>query len=148
MAEPECGEAVGIPCELVQALYGLKSLGAAWQALLAAFIVDSLNYKPTWANQDVYIQKNNQDGSQPYYEYLLVCIDNVLVISHAPEKVMKDIGEQFEIKNNDYGPPMSYLGAGISQVQVNDESMCWSMGSQKYVKAAVKTIQTLLLEDR
>ena len=60
---------------------------------------------------------------------------------------MKSIGEQFEIKNGEYGPPTTYLGAGISQVQLDDGSMCWSMESQKYVKAAIDTIRALLLED-
>lgn len=60
---------------------------------------------------------------------------------------MKAIGEQFEIKNGEYGPPMTYLGAGISQVQLDDSSMCWSMESQKYVKATIDTIRALLIED-
>ncbi len=74
-------------------------------------------------------------------------VNDVLVVSHAPEEVMKSIREQFEIKNGEYGPPTTYLGAGISQVQLDDGSMCWSMESQKYVKAAIDTIKALLLED-
>ena len=114
--------------------------------MFSAFITQSLNFAPTWADPDVYIRKNFRDG-QPYYEYLLVYVDDVLVVSHASGEVMIAIGKQFEIKNNEYGPPTTYLGAGISQVQINNGSMCWSMESQKYVKAAVKTIQNLLLED-
>ena len=60
---------------------------------------------------------------------------------------MKAIGEQFEIKNGEYGPPTTYLGAGISQVQLDDGNMCWSMESQNYVKATIDTIKALLLED-
>ena len=146
VAGPECGDLQGIPCKLVRALYGLKSSGAAWRAMFSAFITGSLTFKPTRADPDVYIRKNFRDG-QPYYEYLLVYVDDVLVVSHAPEDVMKSIGEQFEIKNGEYGPPTTYLGAGISQVQLDDGNMCWSMESQKYVKAAIDTIKALLLED-
>ena len=74
-------------------------------------------------------------------------VDDVLVVSHAPEEIMKSIGEQFEIKNGEYGPPTTYLSAGISQVQLDDGNMCWSMESQKYIKAAIDTIKALLLED-
>ncbi len=95
---------------------------------------------------DVYIRKNFCWG-EPYYEYLLVYVDDVLVVSHAPDDIMKSIGGQFEIKNNDYGPPTTYLGAGISQVQLNDGSMCWSMESQQYMQAAIGMIKLLLLED-
>ncbi len=146
VAGAECGDLKGIPCKLVRALYGLKSSGAAWRAMFSAFITQSLNFSPTRADPDVYMQKNFHDG-QPYYEYLLVYVDDVLVVSHAPSEVMIAIGEQFEIKNDEYGPPTTYLGAGISQVQIDDGSMCWSMESQKYVKAAVETIQELLLKD-
>jgi hypothetical protein len=146
MAGPKCGDIQGTPCKLVRALYGLKSSGTAWRAMFCTLITGSLNFKPTQADPDVYIWKNFRAG-QPYYEYLLVYVNDVLVVSHAPEEVMKSIREQFEIKNGEFGPPMKYLGAGISQVQLNDGNMCWSMESQKYVKAAIDTINALLLED-
>ncbi len=107
--------------------------------MFSSFITNSLNFKPTRANPDVYIRKNFRLG-EPYYEYLLVYVNDILVVSHTPKDIMKSIGAQFEIKNNDYGPPTTYLRAGISQVQLNDGSMCWSMESHKYVKAAIGTI--------
>jgi hypothetical protein len=51
------------------------------------------------------MRKNFRNGGTPYYEYLLVYVDDVMVVSHAPEEVMKQIGTEFEIKNNEYGPP-------------------------------------------
>jgi hypothetical protein len=101
--------------------------------MFANFITGIINFKPTRADPDVYIRKNFCAG-EPYYEYLLVYVDDVLVISHAPDDIMKSIGEQFKIKNGEFGPPTTYLGVGISQVQLDDGSMCWSMESQKYVK--------------
>lgn len=39
--------------------------------------------------------------------------DDILVVSNAPAEVMKQIGNKFEFKNNEYGPSTaSYLGAG------------------------------------
>ena len=51
-----------------------------------------------------------------------------------------------EIKNNEYGPPTIYLGAGISKVKAGDHES-WSMESKQYVKAAVQTVKDLLAED-
>ena len=81
------------------------------------FIINVLNFKPTRADSDVSMQKNFRNGGNPYYEYLLVYVDDVLVVSHAPEEVMKQIGSEFEIKNGEYGPPTSYLGAEVSKIQ-------------------------------
>ena len=55
VAGPECGDLQGTPCKLVRALYGLKSSGAAWQAMFSALITGSINFKPTRADPDVYI---------------------------------------------------------------------------------------------
>ena len=148
VAGAECGPDVqGSVCKLVRALYGLKSSGAAWRAMFAEFIINAMGFKPTRADADVYMRKNFRNGGNPYYEYLMVYVDDVLVISHAPEEVMKRIGSEFEIKNGEYGPPSTYLGAGISKVQLGNGEECWSMDSKRYVKAAIKVVHGLLAED-
>ncbi len=60
---------------------------------------------------------------------------------------MKQIGNEFEIKNGEYGPPTSYLGAEVLKVQLGNAEQCWSMDSKKYVKAAVDVVRGLLAED-
>ena len=75
-------------------------------------------------------------------------VDDVLVLSHDPAKVMKKISEQFEIKNNEYGSPEIYLGAGISKFTIPDTGeQVWSMESKQYIKTAVQTVKDLLAED-
>ena len=93
------------------------------------------------------MQKNFCNGGHPYYEYLLVYVDDVLVVSNAPKDVMKDISKEFEIKNGEFGPPTTYLGAGVSKVQLSTGKECWSMDSKKYVKAAIQVVRDLLAED-
>ena len=148
VAGAECGpDLQGCVCKLVRALYGLKSSGAAWRAMFSEFIVNIMGFKPTRADADVYMRRNIRNGGTPYYEYLLVYVDDVLVVSHAPEDVMVQIGNEFEIKNGEYGPPTSYLGAGVSKVQLGNGQQCWSMDSKNYVKAAVDVVRGLLAED-
>lgn len=62
-----------------------------------------------------------------------------------PEDVMKQI--EFKIKNGEYGPLTSYLGAGISKVKLGNGDEFWSIDSKKYVKAAIKVTQGLLAKD-
>ena len=71
----------------------------------------------------------------------------MLVISHAPDELMKQIGSEFEIKNGEYGPPTLYLGAEVSKVQLGNGEQCWSMDSKKYVKAAIDVVRGLIAED-
>jgi len=68
-------------CKLVRALYGLKSSGAAWRAMFAEFVINVLGFKPTRADADVYMRKNFRNGGTPYYEYLLVYVDDILVVT-------------------------------------------------------------------
>ena len=89
--------------KLVRALYGLKSSGAAWRAMFSTFITEHLKFKSTRIDPDVYIRRNHKKNGQPYYEMLLVYVDDVLLISHAPDEVMEQIAGEFEIKNNEWG---------------------------------------------
>ena len=90
VAGPECGpDLQGSVCKLVRALYGLKSSGAAWRAMFAEFIINVMGFTPTKADADVYMRKNYRNGGTPYYEYLLVYVDDVLALSHAPRELME-----------------------------------------------------------
>ena len=170
----ECGpELQGKACKLVRALYGLKSSGASWRKMFSDFIQKELGFTPTKADPDVYFRRARKGPtaaeqeldahrkgcvySKPsgvemptddYYEYLLVYVDDVMLVSHDPVPTMRKIGKRFEIKNDEIGPPKIYLGAGICKVASDEDgSECWSMESQKYVKAAVQTVKDLLAED-
>ena len=82
-----------------------------------------------------------------YYELLLVYVDDVLAVSHSPESIMKDIGLEFYIKDNKYGPPNDYLGANVEIFQISDGIYEWSIKCDSYVVAAVQMIKDLLSED-
>ncbi|KAL7529743.1 hypothetical protein ACHAXR_003131, partial [Thalassiosira sp. AJA248-18] len=168
-AGPECGEIQGKVCKLVRILYGLKSSGAAWRAMFSTFIQEKLGFTPTRIDPYVYLRKSykvkpeagtsgtsselgpntSSSAGDAYYEFLLVYVDDdVLAVSQRPKEIMEAIGKEFEIKNNDYGPPSIYLGAGVSQFTIpGSDVKCWSMESQKYVKSAIQTVEDLLAED-
>ncbi len=71
----------------------------------------------------------------------------MLAISHDPAKIMEKIGMRFEIKNDEYGPPKTYLGADVEKFQLPDGSISWSLLSTSYVTSAIETVKTLLAEE-
>ena len=40
----------------------------------------------------------NESGQFKYYKYILFYVDNVMLISHNPRKLMKSIKEDFKLR--------------------------------------------------
>ena len=63
------------------------------------------------ADPDVWFRRSKQATGEEYYEYVLLYVDEVIVISEHAERVLRDeIGEQWELKEESIGPPSKYLG--------------------------------------
>jgi hypothetical protein len=98
-AGPEFGaELQGKPVLIVRALYGLKSSGAAWCAHLATTLTH-LGYASSLANPDVWFHASAKPCGFEYYELVLVYVDDLLVLSHQPEKTMKLLEEFYHLKD-------------------------------------------------
>ena len=116
------------------------------KSMLKAFIENNLNFKSTLIDPNVYIRRNRGDDGTQCYEPLLVCVDGVLAVSHSPESIMNYIGLEFDIKDNNYGPPTSYLGTNVEPFQMSDGKYTWSIKCDYYVAEVVKTIKYLLFD--
>ena len=68
----------------------------------------------------------------------LVLVDDILCISHKPEKTMKGIKSDFKLKDKKVEEPTYYLVATISKIRNEDGVECWVMDSDKYCESAVK----------
>ena len=87
---PEFRSDAGKLMILVCALYGLRSSGTAFRALLAKKVY-GIGYTPSKANPGIWLQPEvKQDGFE-YYEMILCYVDDVLSISHDSMKTMKGI---------------------------------------------------------
>ncbi|KAL7523049.1 hypothetical protein ACHAWF_000341, partial [Thalassiosira exigua] len=134
--------------KLVRALYGLKSSGASWRKMFKDFIVTHLKFTLSRVDGDMYYRKNLKPDGTLYYELLLVYVDDVLAISHDPKKIMEAIGKSFEIKNDEYGPPTTYLGGQLERFTIpGTNERPWSLLSTQYVKAAVANVEAMLREE-
>ena len=144
---PEFGDHnVGRKARIIKACYGLKSSGAAWRAHLAKVLHESMEFTPCRADGDVWIRQAWKPDGSRYYEYVLVYTDDILSISMDPKRILTHLDQHFLLKPSSIGPPTQYLGSSISKFTFPDGSgeHCWAMGSEQYVKEAVRNIKTWL----
>jgi hypothetical protein len=96
-AGPEFGSEAGSTMIVSMALYGLKSSGAAFRSKLAGVLHD-LQYQPSLADPDVWLEPAVKSNRFKYLEMVLCCVDNVMVISQVPDKTIQGIKSVFKLK--------------------------------------------------
>ena len=139
-------EHTGKTAVIVRALYGLKTAGNAWRHHFSNFIQSELHYADTKADPDVYRRPEITTTGKKYYSYLIVYVDDVLCVHEHPKSVLDVINGTFRLKNGIDENPSTYLGADIRQWTYTNnegiESQCWAMGSQNYVKEAIRICES------
>ena len=142
-AGPEFGSDQGKPFIITRALYGLKSSGASFRAFLAEHLENELGFQSTVADPDVWRRPAVKPDGEGYYEYISCYVDDVLVISFEPDRVMSQINEKFEFKGNKWNDVDVYLGARITKKNIEGTDL-WTMSSHDYLKAAINEIEIKL----
>ena len=149
---PEFSSQKGTVIKLVLALYhGLKLSGASpWQSMFNS----TLGYGiwPTVADPDLYRRANAKPDGFQYHEYILVYVDDVLIISHDPDVHLKQIQARYELNPSSVGSPTCYLylGADIKRVIRPGDATgreSWALSAYTYVKNAVRNVKLLLKEE-
>ena len=141
-AGAEFGSESGTIFLVKKALYGLKSAGAAFRALLAETLHD-IGYTPTKADPDVWLRPAVKSDGFEYYELILCYVDDILSISADPTDSLRGLQSTFKLKDDKIEVPEIYLGAELGRMQV-DGQWCWTMSAEKYVSASVKNVEDAL----
>ena len=143
---PEFGEEnVGKRALIVRALYGGKISGADFWHHLRSCMEDQLGFESCLADPDVWRREATRKDGSKYWEYVLLYVDDVLVISdNAGAVIEKEIGRFWELKEESIGPPSQYLGGHLRQAEMPNGIMAWVFGSSKYVQDAVNNVETYL----
>ena len=68
----------------------------------------------------------------------------MLAISVMPMRTMEGIISVFKLKDDKAEVPYVYLGATVSQVETETGTKCWLMSWEKYVKAAIYSLESKL----
>ena len=139
---PEFGSEKGQPFLVVNALYGLKSSGAAFRSFLAAKL-DDMGFKSTLADPDVWIRPAVKSDGEEYYQYMLVYVDDLLCVAHDATAPLREVMSDFKFKKDAIEPPEIYLGARLQRKDLNG-SKVWTMSSRDYTKAIIANLEERL----
>jgi hypothetical protein len=142
---PEFGvENIGRVALIRRALYGGKVAGRDfWHHLRECMA--RLGFKSSRADPDVWFRLSTQSTGESYYEYVLLYVDDVLVISERAEAVLRnEIGKDWVLKPESIGPPSQYLGGKLREVTLSNGMKAWAFGSHQYVHAAVQNVHAHL----
>ena len=91
------------------------------------------------------MQSSKKEDGTNYWEYALLYIDDVLVVSEHSEKFLRnELGKYFKLKEDSIGPPKIYLGGKMSKFVLDNGLTLWSFSSLQYVQTAVKNVKESL----
>ena len=105
-----------------------------------------MGFKPSKADPDVWLRAAVKPNGFEYYELVLCYVDDLLAISHDPTQVLSRVSKDFKLKNDKIETPDSYLGADLGTMVTANGFLCWTMGSAKYIQAAVINVEADLLK--
>jgi Reverse transcriptase (RNA-dependent DNA polymerase) len=146
---PEFGpENVGKIAVIVKALYGLKTSAFAWREHLSHTLESSLEFSHCLADNDVWMRPATKMDGTEYYQYILVHTDDILVVAEDPLAIINLLDQHYVLKPGSIGIPTQYLGAEVGHYHLPDrpERPVWYMGSEKYIKEAIRNVKQWLSE--
>jgi hypothetical protein len=138
---PEFGsEMVGTKALIKRASYGMKSACRYFRNHLRDCI-SHLDLEPCQANPDLWMRVARDKSGREYYEYMLLHVDDCLVISHQPDVVLDKLGKYFTLKPSSVGTPNLYLGAKVSKISLPNGVLAWGSSASKYVQESVRNVE-------
>lgn len=81
---------------------------------MLADLLKALGYKPTLADQNVWIKPGTKPDGFKYYQMILVYVDDILHLSHDTDPVIKALQASYTMKEGSIGTPKHYLGANVA----------------------------------
>jgi hypothetical protein len=93
---------------IVRALYGLKSSRAAWNEHFANTLYD-MDFKPSYADPNVWMRAAVKPNGFKYYEYIFVYVDDLLILSHLTKAIVRLLKSIYCLKDDKVGAPKTYL---------------------------------------
>jgi hypothetical protein len=149
IAGPELGQdKVNRPVIVTRALYGLRSSGARWRDHMASKLRDA-GFQSCLADPDVWMKPGVKPDGSTYWQYVLCYVDDVLVISHEPQKIMDYLNTRYTLKPGSVKAPDEYLGAEVRKYTIHGDEgpmKAWALSSDLYIKRAVAEVERTLAE--
>jgi hypothetical protein len=107
-----------------------------------------MGFTSSLADPDVWFRAAVKPNGFEYYECILAYVDDILAISHDPEKILLKLADFYCVKNG-YVAPTHYLGAQVKQWYFPHEAdkPRWALSSEQYIKEAIKNIEQALAKE-
>jgi hypothetical protein len=99
-----------------------------------------LGFQSTLADLFVWLRAATKKDGEPYYEYILMYVHDILAISCDAESILKDNQTTFKFKNDKIELPEFFLGTKLQQKLLNGIKR-WSLSSHDDVKASIRNLQ-------
>jgi hypothetical protein len=104
-----------------------------------------LGFTSLRANPDVWFWPSKQATGEDYYKYVLLYVDDVLVISEHADKVLHNkIGQQFVLHEESIGPLSIYLGGKFQEITLENGVKAWAFGSCQYSNLVLRMLKNIL----
>ena len=108
---PEFGsDNVGEVVVVTRVLYGMKSSARNFRNHLRD-CMDHMGYSSCLADPDLWMREAKLDDGTDYYEYILLFVDDCLVVSQHLKNSLNRLGKYYSLKPESVGPPKLYLGS-------------------------------------
>ena len=90
--------------------------------------MDHLGFEFSKADTYVWMRRSTLgDGETPYYEYVLLYVDDYLVISDQAEYFIRsEIGKYFRLKEESIGDPGQYIGGKLRKFILDNGAEAWA----------------------
>ena len=132
----EFGELAGKKALIKRALYGLKAAGADFTHHLADCMFH-MKWKRCWADLDLWYREAITPDKYKYYCYVLIYVDDLMVIHHEPKVILLEVSRYFVLKPHPTYNPNYYLGSKLRCATLPNGVAAWGMSSSKYIQAVV-----------
>ena len=117
-----------------RAIYGLKSAGAAFRNHLAD-CMKHLGYTPCCADPYIWLKPMVRPSDVfKYYGYILLYVDDVMVVHNDALDVLMNINKYFKLKPNSIGDPNIYLGAKLKKMIMANKVWECAISPARYVR--------------
>ena len=86
------------------------------------------------------------EGGLKYYAYVLIYVDDVMVIHHDYESVLIRIENILKLSTSSIGDPNIYIGAKLNITRLENGVWTWATIPTRYVKESVVSVEKYLSE--
>ena len=129
-----------------RALHGLKYSALMWRNYIFDVIGNKLGFKSSLSDPDLWMKASTTSCGSKYYPYILVYVDNILIMYKDPSKPMETLRDNYTVKPLSIGEPKLYLGVDVNKLFYPDGLYAWAMGSTSYTKAAINNVKNVLAD--